>query len=116
MANSNIHNDNVPLDDEWMSRLVEGRLSKEEEDMLSANTEYSALFADAVEGLEQFKSIHTAQKQAHDINRQLLEQLKSKSSKKTLQPLPMSTIVWIALIFILVLVVLGYYLIRIKGL
>lgn len=116
MANSDINKDNLPLDDEWMTRLMEGNLSKEEEEMLSSRNENSELLADAMEGLNNYQSIGQAKKQAHDINQQLLEQLKTKPTKKTLQPLPMSTIVWIALIFILVLVLLGYYLIKIKGL
>ncbi|MFT4203019.1 MAG: hypothetical protein QM610_03815 [Chitinophagaceae bacterium] len=116
MANSNTHKDNLPLNDEWISRLWENQLSKEEKDLLSANTDDNTLLADALEGLEQYASIGDAKKQAHDLNQQLLEQLKTKQTKKIHQPMPLSTVVWIALVFILVMVLLGYYLIKVKGL
>lgn len=116
MANNNSNRDNIPLDEEWMSRLMEGKLSEEEEAALSADMDDSELLADAVEGLEQFSSINQAQKQAHDINQQLLEQLKNKSNKKRHQPLSMSTIIWITLVLVIVLALIGFYLVKEKGL
>ncbi|HEY0298431.1 MAG TPA: hypothetical protein VGB84_04350 [Arachidicoccus sp.] len=116
MANNNIDKNGLPLDDEWVARLMEGKLSKEEEDMLVSNIENSDMLADAMEGLEQYSSINQAQKQSHEINQQLLEQLKSKRTTKKHQPMSMTTIVWITLILVIVLVLLGFYLIRTKGL
>ena len=116
MANSNINRDDLPLDDGWMTRLMEGRLSQEEEAMLSSNKEHDEMLGDAVEGLGRYDTIIQAQKQANNINRQLLEHLKNKPAPKKHPPMSLSTIVWIALVFILVLVVLGFYLIKAKGL
>ncbi|PZP41091.1 MAG: hypothetical protein DI598_18640, partial [Pseudopedobacter saltans] len=114
MAHNDIHNDKLPLDDALIARLMEGKLSEEEEAALMSNMEEEML-ADGLEGLQQFDAINKAQKQASDINRQLLEQLKTKPNKQLKHILSMNTIIWIALIFIIILALLAHYLIRAKG-
>jgi|GEM_PF-4825616 len=116
MAKENLDKDNFPLDDEWISRLMEDKLSEAEAATFYANTDNDEMLADAVEGLHQYESIQHAKKQAHDVNRQLLDQLKSNTSKHSKQPLSMSTIVWGALLFIIVLALIGFYLVKMKGL
>lgn len=115
MAENNLNKDNLPLDDEWISRLMEGKLSEEEEAVFLSNGEDQEMLADSIEGLQQFGSLNKAQKQAIDINRQLLDQLKTKPKKLSRHTLSMSTLIWITLIFIIILALLAHYLIRLRG-
>ena len=115
MNSNNINKENLPINDDWLNRLMEGKLSEEEERQLLSNMDDNEMVADTVEGLAQFESMQKARKQVNEINRKLSLQLKTKTNKANPFNISINTIIWIGLIFIILLALVAHYLIRIKG-
>ncbi len=109
----NILNQDDDFNSEELIRYLEGKASEEERFAVEKQMADSAFVNDAVEGLQQFTTTGQLQQYADQLNRQLRKQTTASQRKKNRRGLKEQNWTLIAIVAILVICVLGYFVIRI---
>lgn len=108
----NILNQDDDLNSEELIRYLEGRASEEERFAVEKQMADSEFVNDAVEGLQQFTATGQLQQYADQLNRQLRKQTTASQRKKNRNGLKEQNWTLIAIVAILVICILGYFVIR----
>lgn len=98
------------LSEEKLQAYLHGILSKEEEREIELLLSEENMESDALEGLQQL-SAESTKSSVHKINRKL-HQLTHKRKRRT-RPFTENKWTWLAVVIVLLLVVLGYFVLHI---
>ena len=107
-----LSNANKDIDNQKLVDYLDGKLSEEEKHEVEAMMSDSNFMNDAMEGLEKIKDKKNIQVYIEQLNKDLQKQLEKK--KKRLQKRRLKEYPWIylAIILILLLCIVGYFVIR----
>jgi ferric-dicitrate binding protein FerR (iron transport regulator) len=109
----NILSHNEELSNEELLRYLEGKASEEERHAIEKKMADSDFVNDAVEGLQQFPSTREVRYLTEQLNRQLNKETASTQLKKRRRGIKEQPWTLVAIVAVLLLCVLGFFVIRI---
>ena len=107
LSNSNKDIDNQKLMDYLSGKLPESE--KHEVERWMADNEFAN---DAMEGLEQFENTRNMEQYVTDLHKDLGKYIQSKKSRREKRKLPDNSLAIIAIVLVVVLCVVGYFLVQ----
>lgn len=110
----NIQRNEEELSNEQLKKYISGEASAEEAHAVEKEMADSNFMNDAVEGLQSFSSQKKLDDYVTDINKKLHQQLEGRKQKKEKQKIKDLSWIIIAVIIILLLCIIGYFIIRMQ--
>jgi hypothetical protein len=105
---------NKDIDNQKLMDYISGKLSEEEKHDVEKWMIENPLFNEAMEGLQHAGDEHIVKSTVDQLNKQLRIYLRQKKRLREKRTLPVSTWTYVAVLFILALVVIVYLIINLK--
>lgn len=105
---------NKDIDNQKLMDYISGKLSADQRHEVEKQMADNAFLREAIEGLQQAGNENSILA-AEQLNKQLRNYLQQRKKKRQKKLFPVSTWTYVAVIFILIVAVVVYFVIRLKG-
>ncbi len=112
---TNILTHDDELNDDHLMKYLDGSLSDEERHALEKEMADNAFVNDAVEGLETFANKGNINEYVEQLNAQLQKNIAAKKKRKEKRKLKDNSWILIAVVLIILLCTIGYYVLHLRG-